>query len=349
MSEINSYDEWSQLREVIVGIATNAKYPKNDLGMNANIAFDEKRLPKTDVDVPNIPEYIIEETNQDLELFVSELKKLEVRVKRPKPVDTSEVIKTSCWETTQYFNYCPRDILLVIGDMIIESPCVYRSRCYETLSYREILLDYMKSGSRWIAAPRPRLRDDDYITTQKCPTVLSDSDPIFDAANIIRAGRDIFFLISNSGNELGYEWLKNLLGDEYRVHPLRSVYSGTHIDTTIAFLRPGLILANPERVNVENLPAILKKWDIVYAPKMREIKYSDLPQLSSAWLGMNLFMINPNLAVVDADQIELIKLLERRQINVLPLRLRHGRLLEGGFHCVTLDINREGEKEDYFN
>ena len=53
-----------------------------------------------------------------------------------------------------YYNYCPRDILLVIGDQIIETPNVIRSRAQETFSYRALLMDYMKSGAKWYSAPR---------------------------------------------------------------------------------------------------------------------------------------------------------------------------------------------------
>lgn len=348
-SKVNSYNEWDPLEEVIVGIATNAHYPKNDLGMNAGIAFEEKKLPSVEVEIPPIPRQVIDETNEDLDIFVRELQKLGIRVRRPSPVDTQINIGNPYWQTSQYFNYCPRDIFFVIGDTIYESPSIYRSRYFEAFSYREILTDYLESGCRWISAPKPRLRDEDYALHADAATILNNNDPMFDAATILRAGKDIFYLVSNSGNELGFRWLKSILGPEYRVHPLRSVYSGTHIDTTLAFLRPGLALANPARMNENNIPDILKKWEIIYAPDMETYAYSAMPPMSSDWLGMNVLMINPHLAVVDAHQVALIQLLERYQIDVLPLRLRHGRQLEGGFHCVTLDTYRAGDKEDYFS
>ena len=53
---------------------------------------------------------------------------------------------------------------------------------------------------------------------------------------------------------------------------------------------------------------------------------------------MNAFSINPNLVVVDRNQPSLIKLLEKHGLDVIPLKLRHSKLLGGGPHCVTLDI-----------
>lgn len=62
---------------------------------------------------------------------------------------------------------------------------------------------------------------------------------------------------------------------------------------------------------------------------------------------MNLFMLAPDLAVVERSQTPLIKLLEHNGIRCVPLRWRHGRTLGGGFHCVTLDVRRRGKLEDY--
>lgn len=112
-------------------------------------------------------------------------------------------------------------------------------------------------------------------------------------------------------------------------------------------MRPGLALVNPERVTPRNLPEPLRTWEIVAAPPMAEVSYSSLAPLSSVWLGMNLLMVRPDLAVVDADQHRLMRLLERYGIDVLPLRIRHGRTLGGGFHCVTLDVRQKGALEDY--
>ena len=61
-----------------------------------------------------------------------------------------------------------------------------------------------------------------------------------------------------------------------------------------------------------------------------------------------LFSIDPDTVVVDSDQTQLIALLERKGLNVAPVKLRHSRMLGGGFHCVTLDVRRRGSMESYF-
>jgi glycine amidinotransferase/scyllo-inosamine-4-phosphate amidinotransferase 1 len=221
-----------------------------------------------------------------------------------------------------------------------------RSRFLETFAYKSIMLDYMKSGANWVSAPKPALRDSGYNLTDVESLALLEEEPVFDAANILKVGEDIIYLISDTGNRLGAQWLQNFLGDQYRVHACPNLYAQTHIDTTIVLIRPGLVLLNPERVNESNLPAPLARWDKIYAPPMVDIGYEGIAY-GSAWVGMNLLMVNPDLAIVDERQTELIRLLGVNGVDVKPLRLTHARTLGGGFHCVTLDTRRRGQLEDY--
>lgn len=349
MSLVNVHNEWDPVEEIIVGTSLYANFPgKGDELFGFDFSIVESNDKKYNTTLPLIfPEKIINETEEDISIFVQELEKLNIVVKRPNPINFKNKIRTLDWESEHFFCYCPRDLLLAVGDLIIECPSGFRSRYFETFSYQEILLNYMKSGARWISAPKPRLLSSSYDFSGKKKSILNEQEPIFDAANIIRAGTDIFYLVSISGNELGGHWLQSVLGNDYRVHFCRDVYQYAHIDTTICFLRPGLALINPE-VNQDYLPPTLKKWDLITCPEMIENDYSDIQPICSKWLGMNLLMLSPELAVVDQNQKALIKLLEKNKIDVLPVLLRHGRILGGGPHCITLDVRRRGKLENYF-
>ena len=76
------------------------------------------------------------------------------------------------------------------------------------------------------------------------PTPRND-EPAFDAANVLRLGQDLVYLVSATGNELGGQWLQTILGETFRVHFLEDVYYGSHIDSTFVALRPGLVLVQP--------------------------------------------------------------------------------------------------------
>ena len=325
---VSVHNEWDPLEEVIVGTAVGARVPSADrslLAIEPTLANEASR---------EFPTYVLEETEQALEEFVSVLVASGVRVRRPPPA------------TTGIYNYCPRDVLLSIGNSIIEAPMVLRARADESTAYQEILNDYMNRGCPWIAAPRRQRPDELYNLEDPSELALRNIEPAFDAANILRVGQDIVYQVSSSGNLLGAAWLQSVLGPEYRVDAVEGLYPYAHIDTTISVLRPGLVLVNPSRVTADNLPAVFKGWDVLQCPD--PVDHGTAGWFgSSKWIAMNLFMINPTLAVVDSTQPQLMGLLEANGIDIVPLNLPYPRLLGGGFHCVTLDVRRAGSLVDY--
>jgi N-dimethylarginine dimethylaminohydrolase len=349
MSVVWSCNEWDQLEEVIVGNPLRARFPTAD--RSTQLAEFPGR-PLEEIPQGPFPQRIIEETEEDLSAFVAVLEELGVTVKRPETWPHEAKFSTIHWESEGFYNYCPRDILLVIGDHIIETPNVIRSRAQETFSYRTMMVDYLKSGAKWYSAPKPMLLDSLFEVDPAKPTPRND-EPAFDAANVLRLGRDLIYLVSGTGNELGGQWLQTILGDDFRVHFLKDVYYGSHIDSTFVALRPGLMLCSPARINDDTLPEILQQWEVIYSPPMESAGRYDADYLArsigSKWIDMNLFSINPNLVVVDQDQTALIKLLEKQGLDVIPLKLRHSKMLGGGYHCITLDIRRTGTLQRYFD
>lgn len=349
MSRVWSCNEWDPLREVIVGNPLGARFPTADVSTQV-AEYPHKSLDE----IPQgpFPEWIIEETQEDLNAFVAFLEGEGVTVKRPETWPHEAKFSTNDWESQGFYNYCPRDLMLVIGDQIIETPNVIRSRSQESFSYRQMMVDYLKSGARWFSAPRPRLLDSLFDFEQNPPSLRND-EPVFDAANILRLGQDLIYLVSATGNRMGGQWLQTILGDTFRVHFFEDVYYGSHIDSTFAALRPGLMLCNPARVNDDTMPEIFKQWETIYSPPMEGTGKYDAEYLSksigSEWIGMNLFSVSPDLVAVDQDEKGLIKLLEKHGLNVAPIRLRHSKMLGGGFHCVTLDIHREGTLQRHFD
>jgi glycine amidinotransferase len=113
--------------------------------------------------------------------------------------------------------------MLVIGDEIIETPMVWPCRYFETHSYRPILKDYFRRGARWTAAPKPQLTDELFDPEFCCPEkgepisyILTEFEPVFDAADFFRCGRDLFVIRSNVTNASGIEWLRRHLDDGYQ-------------------------------------------------------------------------------------------------------------------------------------
>jgi scyllo-inosamine-4-phosphate amidinotransferase 1 len=345
VSLVRVHNEWDPLEEVVIGTMANAQVPRPDLSLHA-IEFAEY----DDIhDIPSgpYPSRVVEETQRELDELAQALEGLDIRVRRPEPRDTAGVIATPDWSTDGFYDYCPRDVLLTVGDMVIETPMVLRSRFLEPFAYKDLLIECFKSGSRWISAPKPRLLDELFDLDAEAGNRLLNLEPAFDAANILRFGTDLLYLVSDSGNEMGADWLQSAVGDQYTVHRARNLYASTHVDSTIVPIRPGLVLLNPARVNDNNMPDFLKSWDKIWAPEMEDVGFVGDRPYCSTWIGMNLLVIAPGRVVVDRRQTGLIASLEARGVETLPLQLTHSRTLGGSFHCVSLDLRRTGDLETY--
>jgi len=275
-----------------------------------------------------------------------------VIVHRPEVQDTAMEFSTPEWTTTGWYTWCPRDLLLPFGDLMIETPSPCRARYFETRAYHKIMLEAIEDGVEWIAAPKPILPNSSYqFADIKGVPSLTNLEPVFDAPNCIRLGKDILFQISNTGNHLGLQWLRNVLERRgYRVHAAEHIYSFAHMDSTIVPLRPGLVLLNSTRVNPGNCPKLFEKWDKIYfedcVAQGSKVPGGVAP--CSPYIGMNILSVDPNTIICDSKQEPLMRVLEKHGIDCVPVQFRHAMTLSGGLHCATLDLRRTGTLEDYF-
>jgi scyllo-inosamine-4-phosphate amidinotransferase 1 len=302
---ISSYNEWSPLRRVVVGDATHANWPVQDPVFK--LESEKTSWKETPVPSGAVPQWIIDETNEDLAKLATTLTKLGVEVLRPEPVNFQEY--------DGMYNYCPRDRFLVYGNTIVDPAMMYPCRNMEIQCYHDIV----DSAANYLHMPR-------------------NEGMILDAANVARLGNKMLFLESASGNRAAYNWLCDQFpGVEIE---LCNFYSGVHIDSTIVPLREGLVMLNASRINNANCPQIFKQWDKIYVDDVVAQDFYQYPY-ASKWIALNMLVVNPRTVIVDRHQHELIKKLERWNFTTIPLELRHSRTLGGGFHCVTLDLHRE--------
>lgn len=241
-----------------------------------------------------------------LENFQRELESLGVEVLRPKEID---------YQSLEGFGaYCPRDTILVIGNKVIFTPTVWKKRRLEWESMKDYFPEYV---------------------------IPDDPEVMFDAANVMRCNRDILYLVSYSGNEKGGDWLEDFLGKEYKVHRIRAVYTGMHLDSTIVPLREGLVLLNSERIKEESIPEFMKSWDKIWLKKEDLIQDPKWTKLTTNWIGMNIFSYDENTIFCDEKQIRLRKILDKYNITTIGVDLPHAKYFMGGHHCSTLDLLRE--------
>src|SRR5262249_13402523 len=149
----------------------------------------------------------------------------------------------------------------------------------------------------------------------------------------------------------GIEWLRRHLGPRFRIHEVRShCPQPLHIDTTFMPLAPGKVLINPEYVVAEELPSILRGWDILVAPEPDPIRGLRNVHLSmvSKWISFNVLMLDPKRVGVEQSQVSMIALLKAHGFEPIPCPFMNYKPFGGSFHCATLDIRRRGTLQSYF-
>lgn len=305
--KIHSFNEWDRLREIYVGSADHANWP----GTDTVFAAESLNTTWTHSPVPNgpVPQWIIDEANEDLQILADTLIKAGVKVHRPTSVDFVEA--------NGMYNYCPRDRLIIAGDQVIDPAMMYPCRDMELQSYHAVV-DHAR-----IYHHMPR-----------------NEGMTLDAANVLRLNDRWLFLESRSGNRRAYDWLCERLPD-VEVE-LCNFYSGVHIDSTITILCEGTVVLNGSRVNSANCPRVFDGWRKIYVNDVVPQDFYQYPY-ASKWIALNMLSVDPQTVIVDAAQSEIITMLERMKFTVIPLTLRHSRTLGGGFHCVTLDTWRQND------
>jgi N-dimethylarginine dimethylaminohydrolase len=303
---IHTTNEWDPLKRVILGTAKNMNWPFRP-GEYSHIPFPPGPIDKK----------ILEESEIALDGFQSVLEDLGVEVLRPVDQDYTKL--------NGFGAYSTRDCILVVGNKVIFTPTRFKQRRVEWNALRSHI-------------------DVDIIQPPITSVHSGELDPIFfDAANVIRCNDDLLYLVSATGNMKGAKWLEKVLPD-HNIHPIQNLYSGAHLDSTIVPLREGLVMLNAGRANKTHIPKFMRSWDKIWIQDedIGEIEEDQHPHnQATKWIMMNALSIDPNTIILNSYQKTIRKKLARYNIEVVPVDLPHTRYLQGGHHCVTLDLLRE--------
>jgi len=355
---INCWNQWSRLRHVIVGRADGGMAQSPEHGF-------PDRSPGP------LPQFMVDAANEQLNNFVRILEKRGVRVDRPFPVDFSRMVVTPEWTQESMFGCMPpRDVMITVGNEILEATMSHRSRWFEYLCYRPLIERYFRDDPdmKWEAAPKPRLTAESYKRNflaeyWKLPReermrkvrnndlLLTEAEPLFDAADICLFGKDLFVQLSMVTNRAGVRWLRKHF-PHHRVHEVTFDEDlPFHIDATWIPLRPGLVLHNGERAADPDLAKFfrLNDWELAPAAPPAKTK-TTLPRFCfcSPWLSMNMLCLDAKTVCVEASETAQMEQLEKLGFEVIPVPFWDVAPFGGGLHCATADLYRDGCLEDYF-
>ena len=135
---VNSWNEWDPLKHVIVGRADGTCIPAPEPALDAKVPEDSDMRgtygPRT--------KDTVDKANELLDNFSNVLEKRGIKVDRPTPLDFNQPTSTPDWKAETMFGCMPpRDVLLTVGNEILEATMSYRCRWFEYLCYRPLLKD----------------------------------------------------------------------------------------------------------------------------------------------------------------------------------------------------------------
>lgn len=371
----HSFDEWTQLEEVVLGTVDGFRGFHLDSSFNLfhwdNIqAFLRSKDFFRDQDgvsawpQVHVDDDILDELTEDLTDFACALSALGVTVRRPSALVGPDEIMTPFWRSIQSPPLNVRDQAIILGSTIVETAPHVRARLFENDYLKPVFMDYMAGGSKWLCMPRPtlaagvldasffRLNVDERESLQDThATQLAglDREIVFDGAQCIRLGLDVLVNVGNQNHELGFDWLKRVFEGTFTFHRLERL-ADSHIDSTLLPLRPGLWLVR-DRQCLSRLPAPFRNWDVIVAPEASEDLFPSYANrnlaIASRFIDMNVLSVNEHTVVVNSLFPDLMRALDRAGFDVVGVRHRHRRLFGGGFHCFTLDTRRTGGPQSY--
>ena len=303
--KVSTKNEYGLLKSVILGSAKDFQWPVGDAEFDRGIArstYHETLTPGKP------PMHVINDAREDLEKLSSIMEDRNIEVRRP----TSGVA---------HWSYSARDILLTVGNKVIQCPTPFSSRANELDIY-------------------PFLQDAD-CEIVKAPSPLTEHDPMFDAANVLKMDDKLLYSVSHSANEAGADWLQHEVGTEFEVIKWRAVeHDITHIDSTLLSLSKDTVLVNASRVKNDQLPDFMHDYTKIWIGDVRPRSFHHFPY-ASKWIGMNVLSLDPETVVVDEIQMELKEKLQGAGYKIITTAMRQSRTLGGGFHCVTCDLERQ--------
>lgn len=344
---VNVHTEWGTLKQVIVGDLRDATFPAYEPFFGQ---FYDRTIQRRWQDgafhsqagtlktgAP-FPQTMIKHAQAELDNLAKTLTELGIVVHRPNRAQNPHAaLATPYWQLPQAcYVGNPRDVLLVLGDTIIEAPMAARGRSFEKTLYRQLCRSLFEQGARWLSPPAPMLEDSLYCSEPG----LTEIEPVFDAASIAKCGKDLFILKDLGINYLGIEWLKRHF-PQYHIHLLATQDTKPlHIDTTLILLAPGKALLNKAWCPV--VPEALKNWDVRDIPPAHndpEKKFTT----TSPNLYVNLLSVDEKRVIVEESECYLIDFLADWGFEPIPIPFKHHYPFGGGIHCATLDLYREDQ------
>ena len=214
----------------------------------------------------------------------------------------------------------------------------------------------------------------DYVKSQGNDIIY---DEYVNGGQILSMGVDLLFGLNNIINKVNENAYLNRWKKKFPGNRLNLVDAPGHIDGRISPVTPGLVIMQ-EGLSVRHDFA---GWDVLKIPSPRSIEpkffankkkvrgrywvpgeeYNDeFNDYLDEWMGhwvtyvqetafdLNILVIDEKNVLCNNENEEVFKAFERHGVTPHVVNFRHRFFWDGGLHCITTDIDRDGEQKDYF-
>jgi len=331
--------EYGDLKEVIVGLpygmspSLEAKWFADALKVlpddEAEYARKTAGMLWTEMINPDTGKSETQMLEEENQAFIAILQSLGVTVYRPAEI-TVDFIKRHYGADVLLNGFSqdfPRDNMAVIGSNVIEFNLRTPIRKVDISGFRDILTEKCSDPAvRWFSMPHTELLE----------PARADA-PLLEGGDVLVLGRTV--LVGNTenpsvgSNEAGYNWLKNILGENYTVKRVRLVESVLHLDCVLSVPRDGLAIICEEAF-LDGLPEEIKDWDLI------RVSLDDVKRLAVNGLPVNSqhYVLSYNQ---HNDNRYIQTELEKRGITVHRVFFGTHNGQGGSLRCATQPLKRE--------
>jgi len=155
------------------------------------------------------------------------------------------------------------------------------------------------------------------------------SNIYLEGGDIIVDNKTIYVGISERTTMDAIEFLKNVLGKEYSVIPLKLKPKFLHLDVIFTIINPNLALIYKDGLEEESYELL---------DKYTKIEVNEQEQFE---LATNVFIIDPQTLIINSKHKRIETELKKYNLNVIPIDLTETAKDGGAFRCTTCPIERE--------
>lgn len=150
-----------------------------------------------------------------------------------------------------------------------------------------------------------------------------------EGGDIIVDGKIVYVGISERSTMDGVEFLKNVLGEEYLIIPLKLKPKFLHLDVVFTIINPNLALVYKEGFEEQSYH---------YLEKYHKIEVTKQEQFE---LATNVFVIDPQTIIMNSAHRRIENELRKLNLNIIPIDFTQTAKDGGAFRCTTCPIERE--------